>query len=680
LLRFEAVALFVGRTQTHIPSFVLTADNATAVAHICSRLDGIPLALEMAAARVNVFTVEELARRLDGAFDARFQLLTSGARTAPQRQQTLRATLEWSYALLTPAEQRLLTRLSVFSGGWTATAVEAVANAECRVGNAESSSVDSAFRGAHWASHSALDVLVQLVNKSLVITNQQAGQTRYRLLETVRQFAAEQGATDKQEHRQAQHCRYYLALLGEQEGRLQSHEQHRAVDTIHADFENMRVAWRWAVQQREFTWLAPALHALFLFCDIRGNFSEGVILFSAAAAELGAALAVSATEQLTLQSLWAQVQIRLGACEVMVSNYVSGEQHLQNGLQYTTLDRERAFTLAYLGAAASERGELALAHTHLYKSLAISQQCNDEAGMACALYYLHIGALDYAETCRLCTESLALWHKVGRPDRITTVLNMLAWCTFCLGDYGKANAYWQEGLERCEQLDLPNDKAWVLDCLGFSAWCTGELALAERYIQEALAIYTALGRQLSVGMCMAELALVLSSRGQGEQAIALARQAVVITRDINGQMMLTLSLNYLGAVLIAAGDFEEARQTLREAIQRAWKHQYFYNVMTAFYYFAELLVQEEKGADLPMRAQRRRCALELLSCVRTQPVTWQIFKDKAAQLQAQIEGALSADMRAIAIQNGQSRTLAEMVSTLLRGEPDTLSDDPKVAL
>jgi len=127
-------------------------------------------------------------------------------------------------------------------------------------------------------------------------------------------------------------------------------------------------------------------------------------------------------------------------------------------------------------------------------------------------------------------------------------------------------------------------------------------------------------------------------------------------------MMLTLSLNYLGAVLIAAGDFEEARQTLREAIQRAWKHQYFYNVMTAFYYFAELLVQEEKGADLPMMAERRRCALELLSCVRAQPVTWQIFKDKAAQLQAQIEGALSADMRAIAIQNGQSRTLAEMVN------------------
>jgi predicted ATPase len=167
LVQFEAVALFIERAHTHQPDFVLTTANAPAVAHICSRLDGIPLALEMAAARVNAFTVEEPATRLDGAFDVRFQLLTSGARTAPFRHQTLRATLEWSYALLTPSEQRLLVRLSVFSGGWTASAIEAVTGC-------------------------SLALLAQLVNKSLVIADQQAGQTRYRLLETVRQFATEQ--------------------------------------------------------------------------------------------------------------------------------------------------------------------------------------------------------------------------------------------------------------------------------------------------------------------------------------------------------------------------------------------------------------------------------------------------------------------------------------------------------
>jgi predicted ATPase len=204
--------------------FALTRDNATAVAHICSRLDGIPLALEMAAARVNIFTVEELATRLDGALDARFQLLTSGSRTAPHRHQTLRATLEWSFGLLAPAEQCLLARFSVFSGSWTFAAAEAVAGA-------------------------TLDLLAQLVTKSLVIADQQVGQTRYRLLETVRQFAAEQGELDEQAHRQvqAQHSRYYLALFGEQEQSLQSPQQRSAIDIIRADFENISVAWHWAV-------------------------------------------------------------------------------------------------------------------------------------------------------------------------------------------------------------------------------------------------------------------------------------------------------------------------------------------------------------------------------------------------------------------------------------------------
>ena len=126
LEQYEAVSLFVDRVRVFQPAFALNANNACAIAQICSRLDGIPLALEMAAAQVAALTVEEIAARLSGALDARFQLLTGASRTAPRRQQTLRATLEWSYALLTPAEQRLLARVAVFAGGWTAEAAEAV--------------------------------------------------------------------------------------------------------------------------------------------------------------------------------------------------------------------------------------------------------------------------------------------------------------------------------------------------------------------------------------------------------------------------------------------------------------------------------------------------------------------------------------------------------------------------
>jgi len=362
--------------------------------------------------------------------------------------------------------------------------------------------------------------------------------------------------------------------------------------------------------------------------------------------------------------------VRLGACEVLLCDFAQGEQHLQEGLLSVTAEQERAFALGYLGAAADEQGELTLGHTRYQESLALSQRCNDVAGMATALRHLSGAQSDHAEAHRLAAESLMLWRKVGRPDRIARLLGDLAWHLFCLGDYPTVNAYWREGLALCAQLDLPNEKAWVLDCLGFVAWSQGEMTVAEQFFQEALAIYTELGMQSMIGMCKAESSLVMSSVGQLTEAIGMAQEAVAITREINSQMMLTLSLNYLGSALLAAGDWVAARHALLEAIQRAWDHEYFYNLMNAFYYFAEMLVLETNDSNLPVALERKALVVTVLSCVRTQAATWQIYRDKAAQLQAEIEGALPAELLASAIARGQSCTLEEMVNVLLEGEPD----------
>ncbi|MCE7979590.1 MAG: hypothetical protein DYG89_00240 [Caldilinea sp. CFX5] len=642
LAQFEAVALFVERARVRQPGFALTTANTPAVAHICSRLDGIPLALEMAAARINIFTVEELAKRLDGAFDGRFQLLTSGARTAPLRHQTLHATLEWSYGLLTAQEQCLLACLSVFSGGWT-------------------------FAAAAEVTGCSLNHMAQLVNKSLVIADQQNGQTRYRLLETVRQFAAEQALTDEQELWQVEwrHSHYYLHLLSEQEERLQSPQQRTALDILRADFANISAAWQWAVDQHEFDWLAAAVHALFLFCDITSRFRTGIALFAQTAVALQAEIAGMSAAQSTLQSLWAKVQVRLGACEVMLTHFAQGEQHLQDALLFTTADGERSLALLYLGWATENLGDLTLAHTHLQESFAISQRCGNLAGMADVLYLLSNGTSDYVEGCRQCTESLALWRQVGRPDRIASVMNFLAWNIWCAGDYPAADAYWHEGLALCEQLDKPHEKAWVLDCLGQAAWVEDDLTFAEQYVRQALALYTEVGKQNGIGFCKAELSWVLAHRGQVEQAIALAQEAVAIERAINNQIHLTLSLNYLGVAYLSAGDLKAARNALVEAIQRAWQHGYLFNLMIGFYYVAEWLVQESHTLDGPAALERQALAVAALCCVRTHKATWQFFKDKAAQLQAKIEDALPADLRATAIARGQSCTLEEMVSVLL---------------
>jgi len=640
--RFEAVALFVERASVRRPGFALTVANASAIAQICSRLDGIPLALEMAAARMNIFTAEELARRLEGAFDGRFQLLTSGARTAPLRHQTLRATLAWSYSLLMAQEQDLLASLSVFSSGWR-------------------------FPAAAEVTGCSLDHLAQLVNKSLVIADQQHGQTRYRLLETIRQFAAEQAFTDEQALQQVQrrHSGYYLHLLSEQAEPLQRPHQRSALDMLRADFANISAAWQWAVEQHEFALLDPAIHPLFLYCDVRGRVREGLMLFRAAANQLDKLLLATPVDSANLPSLWARLLLHVGACDVTLGNQQRGEQTLQAALPLLTQDSERSFALEYLAMAAVSQGELTLARTQLTESLAISRRGDDWAGMASAFHRFSLGNSDYPEVCRLCMESLALWQKVGRPDRIASVTLELGWHLWCMGDYAAASAHLRAGLALCEELDLPNEKAWALNSLGSVAWSVGDLATAERLQVEALSIYTALGRQGATGMCKADLSMTLAGVGRVAEAISLAQESVAIMRSVNNQMMLTMSLNCLSIAYLAAGDFVATRNTLVEVVRRAWEQGYLFSLMIALYYLAELWVLESQPPAQPGALDRQTLAVTTLSCVRTQPATWHFFKEKAAQLQAQIENTLPVDLRAAAIARGQTCTLDEMVATLL---------------
>jgi DNA-binding NarL/FixJ family response regulator len=541
----------------------------------------------------------------------------------------------------------VFVRLSVFRGGATAEAARQVAGA-------------------------TLDVLAGLVDKALL---RPLPNGRYEIHELLRQFAAEQlaGAAKEGEQNDAQrqHSAYYLNLLAGQEQRLQSPEQRTALDIIQIDYENINAAWRLAVQQHAFAGLSPAVHSLFLYCEVRGTFRAGMVLFADAAAELATALAASAGGRRTSQVLWGRLTVRLGACEVLLGNYRRGEQLLLDGLPHIAEDWERAFGLVYLGQAASERGELALARTRLEESTAISRQCNHFALMAQAMHVLEVGR-PHAEAQRLAAESLALARKAERPDLVAIRLNQLGWHTWCLGDHALADACWQEGIVLCDQLGLRGENAWPLDCLGFAAWCRGDMASAEHYITEALAIYTEVGRQAHIGMCMVELALVLASTGRVQQAVALGRQAVATTRNIDGQMMLIISLDYLGAVLLAAGEFEEARVTLLEAIRRAWDQQYLFSLMIAFYYFAELLLLESHHVGPEGALERKRLAVALLSRMRTEPATWRAFQDKAEGLQASVKCDLPAALYRSAVAAGQNQAVGQLVNTLLgssRAEP-----------
>jgi predicted ATPase len=221
---FAAARLFCDRARAALPAFEVTADNAKDVARVCQRLDGIPLALELAAARVKVLTVGQIARRLDDAL----HLLTGGGRLAPARHQTLRAALQWSYRLLPEAEQRLFDRLSVFAGSFSLEAGESVCSGE---------GVERAW---------ILDGLARLVDRSLLVAEHQAAGVRYRQLEPVRQYAAER-LVERGEQRalQGRHADFYLAVAEGDGPEMDRATALEVMDVLEREHDNMRAALRW---------------------------------------------------------------------------------------------------------------------------------------------------------------------------------------------------------------------------------------------------------------------------------------------------------------------------------------------------------------------------------------------------------------------------------------------------
>ncbi|MBI3461404.1 AAA family ATPase [Candidatus Acetothermia bacterium] len=254
LTQYEAVRLFIERAVAVLPTFQVTNPNAPAVAQICHRLDGIPLAIELAATRVKALSVEEIAVRLDD----RFRLLIGGSRTALPRQQTLRAAIDWSFDLLSAVERILLCRLSVFAGGCTLEAAEEVCSGE-RIQKDE-----------------ILDLVTHLVDKSLVWAQQHGGQTRYLLLETVRQYARDKLLeVGDSAHVRNHHLDYYLKLAERAEPHLVDSQSLIWLEQLDWDYDNLRVAMEWASGSNQTEAGLGIAGALGEFWFVRGYFSEG---------------------------------------------------------------------------------------------------------------------------------------------------------------------------------------------------------------------------------------------------------------------------------------------------------------------------------------------------------------------------------------------------------------------
>jgi predicted ATPase/DNA-binding CsgD family transcriptional regulator len=507
MAQYEAIRLFTDRATFSRPSFRLTPENALWVARLCHRLDGLPLAIELAAARVKVLTVQQITVRLD----ERFRLLVSGNHTAMPRQQTLKALLDWSYDLLSESECALLRGLSVFAGGFPLEAVGPVCGGE----------VDE---------YEVIDLLSHLVDKSLVISEERSGEARYRLLETIRQYAWEK-LRDSGEMlaMRGRHLEWHLSLAERAQTRILGEEQGMWLDRLETDHDNLRAALEWSIAEAraaEPTGGADpqAPHA--------GDSQDLVV--SDAALRLAAAL-------------WRFWDIR--------GYLTEGRRWLQEALssadgRQTTDDRRRgtedgvsnvhrmglrAKALTGAGNLALEQSDYERAMAYYNEALALRREIGDKRSIANSLNNLGVLARnkgDYDWATQLYEECLTIFRELDHKEGIASTLNNLGFVAQCQEDYDRAEQLYQESLALFEELASAADIAMLLNNLGEVAQCQGDYERAAGYYDQALALARELGDKPSIIGVLNNLASLANIDGEHERAAELYVESLLLCREL----------------------------------------------------------------------------------------------------------------------------------------------------
>jgi predicted ATPase/DNA-binding SARP family transcriptional activator len=504
LLDYDAVRLFLERAVAQGMALRLTTSQTLAIAEICRQLDGIPLAIEMAASRVRTMTLEAIRTGLSD----RFRLLRAGSRTSLPRHKTLQALIDWSYDLLSDAEKRLLHRLSVFTGGWTLEAADDVYGAE-----GEDSSPGSVF-----------ELLTSLVDKSLVVYEEWEGKARYRLLETVRQYAAERlvesGESDLVRSR---HRDYFLALAETAEPKLRGAEQVEWLQRLEEEHENLRTALAWSLSAMGPEVGLRFCGALSQFWWTWGYFSEG---------RRWCALALAAAD---------------------------GQQR--------TL--ERAKVLSSAGSAAYNQGDYITARTHHEESLAICKESGHQNDIASSLNSLGNVALaqgNYAIAHTLYEECLTSFREIGERHSIAIVLNNLGLLAKALGDYASAHTYHQECLVIFREIEERNCTASALNNLGLLAIVQCDPVFAWHYFEESLAISREIGDRNRIAASLSGLGACAEGQGDYATARRLYEESLTIFREIGAQADIADALNGLGSVAMGQSDYPLARMMFAESL------------------------------------------------------------------------------------------------------------------
>ena len=498
LTRYESARLFVERASAVSPTFELTERNAAAVARVCYRLDGIPLAIELAAARTKVLTVEEISARLDDCFE----LLVAGGRTAMPRHKTLHATMDWSHDLLSGPERALFRRLSVFADGFSLDAAESVCAEELGQGG-------------------VLELLSHLVDKSLVIAREADGEARYRLLETVRQYGQEKlcGSADEAGVRR-RHAAYFVGFAERTEPELSGPEQVGRLDELERENGNLRVVMSWALAEGEAGIVARLGWALRRFWLLHGHQAEGRRWMEAL---LDRDVPPGSRSRAALvAALMSHAQGDYQACEGYAPEALTLSRRVGD-------EPCAAYALTLLGLAQMRRENVEGATARFEESLPLLRRSGEEQTVPLVLVWLGSVSLvdgDREHATRMFEEALALARQRG--DRLGTniALYSLAQTALSEADLGPAARFLEEGLPSSRQMGDQANLSYFLEGLAVVAAARGEALRAARMLGAAQGSMEAAGAPVynyyMPDRALYERSLAAARALLGEEAFAAA--------------------------------------------------------------------------------------------------------------------------------------------------------------
>jgi predicted ATPase/DNA-binding SARP family transcriptional activator/DNA-binding CsgD family transcriptional regulator len=507
-----SVLLFLDRARYRRPAFALTTQNVSAVTEICWRLDGIPLAIELAAARVGTMSAEQIAARLGDSLG----LLTAGSRTAAPRQQTLRGTLDWSYELLSEPERKLFARLSVFAGGWVMEAVETVAS------------------GNGIEEGEVLDLLSRLVDKSLVTAGAPAeGEVRYGMLEPVRQYAQERleenGEADDLRRR---HAAYFLAEAEAVESELVGPQQRWWLNRLEREHDNLRVALGWSFEHGDDELGLRLGGALMWFWYTRGYLSEGRQWLETGLTANGVASVPVRAKALRGAGWLAEEQ----------GDYEQAKAAYEESLDICRkLGDEKgvADSLGKLGSVVLAKGDYGRAARLLEETLTVLRRSGNQRDLGLTLNNLGIVAYfrdDPRWAATLFEEALYLLRKVGDVRGMAVSLNNLGSTTLSLGDSERATALFEEALVKDREVGDTRGVAASLLNLGLAALIRADYRQADGLLKESLTILREVEDKRTVVECLEAMAAVSAARGQARRAARLWGAAELLREDLGAPL------------------------------------------------------------------------------------------------------------------------------------------------